>query len=298
MHSIISNDIFTSYLECKLKAYHMLRGIAKHEPHEYVSILEQQLQSNLRSHIEKLKIKHELKPYSSSALRSKKHFLTKAVLEFGDLRAHCDILTLKEDTLCYIPTLVVGTYKISKLYRLQLAFIGDVLSKLQKVKPEFGYIVTGEGKTHKVKLNSLYSQISSALRKLRILTSAQKYNPPLLLLNRHCSLCCFRNICNGEATQKDHLSLLKGISEKEILAHNKKGIFTVNQLAYTYRQRKPRKNTTEYKAPKYYHSLKALAIRDNRTYIVEPPQIRQAKTYMYFDVEGVPDRGFTILLGL
>jgi len=190
----------------------MLQGTTKYEPHEYVSILEKQTQCNLRSHIEKLKIKHELEPYSSGAIRSRKHVLTKAVLEFGDLRAHCDILTQKEGALCYIPTLAVGTYKISKLYRLQLAFIGYVLSKLQKEKPEFGYIVTGESKTHKVKLNLLYREISSALRKLRIWTSAQEYNPPLLFLNKHCTSCCFWEICNEEATQKDHLSLLKGIS--------------------------------------------------------------------------------------
>ncbi len=298
MHSIITNDIFTSYFECKTKALHLLIGTTKHEPHEYASILEQQTHSNLNSHIEKLKIKHELEPYSSSALRSKNHVITKAILEFGDLKAHCDVLTQKEGTFCYLPTLVVGTYKISKLFRLKLAFVGYVLSKSQKEKPDFGYIVTGDSKTHKVKLNSLYREIYSALRKLRIWTSAQEYNPPLLFLNKHCISCCFRNICNEEATQKDHLSLLKGISEKEIVAQNKKGIFTVNQLAYTYRPRRPRKNTTELKAPKYYHSLKALAIRDNMTYIVEPPQIRQAETYIYFDVEGVPDRGFYYLIGV
>ena len=276
----------------------MLRGTTKHEPHEYVSILEQQTQSNQRDYIEKLKIKCELEPYSSSALRSRKRVLTKVVLEFGDLRARCDVLTRKEGTSCYIPTLVVGTYKISKVYRLQLAFIGYVLSKLQKEKPELGYIVTGESKAHKVKLNLLYREISSALLKLRIWTSAQEYNPPLLFLNKHCTSCCFQEICTEDATQKDHLSLLKGISKKEIVAHNKKGIFTVNQLAYTYRSRRPRKDTTEYKTPKYYRSLKALAIRDNKTYIVEPPQIRQAKTYIYFDVEGVPDRGFYYLIGV
>ncbi len=276
----------------------MIRGTAKYQPHGYVLILEQQSRSNLREHIKKLKIKHELEPYSSSALLSRKHVLTKAVLEFNDLRAHCDVLIRKEGTSCYIPTLVVGTYKISKVYRLELAFIGYVLSKLQEEKPAFGYIVSGESKAHKVKLDFLYREISFALRKLRIWTSAQEYNPPLLFLNNHCTSCGFLEICNEEATQKDHLSLLKGISEKEIVAHNKKGIFTVNQLAYTYRSRMPRKNTKEYKTPKYYHSLKALAIRDNKTYIVEPPQIRQPKTFIYFDVEGVPDRGFYYLIGV
>lgn len=254
MHSVISNDIFTSFFECKLKAYYLLRGTAKYEPHEYVSILEQQSRSNLREHVEKLKIEHELEPYSLSALRSRKHVLTQAVLEFDDLRAHCDVLTLKEGTSCYLPTIVVGTHKISKLCRLHLAFIGYVLSKVQKEKPDFGYIVTGAGKTHRVKLDFLYREISAALRKLRIWTAAQEYNPPLLFLNKHCASCGFREICNEEATQKDQLSLLKGISEKEIVAHNKKGIFTVNQLAYTYRPRRPRKNTKEYKSPKCYHS--------------------------------------------
>jgi predicted RecB family nuclease len=135
------------------------------------------------------------------------------------------------------------------------------------------------------------------VRKLRDWTAAQEPESPPVILNRHCPLCLFYKECTAKAKEQDHVSLLKSMREKEITAHNKKGIFTVTQLSYTYRPRRRRKGKDN-QPPKYSHALKALAIRDDKIYVVEKPQVPQSGTRIFLDVEGVPDQDFYYLIGL
>ena len=62
--------------------------------------------------------------------------------------------------------------------------------------------------------------------------------PPELILNDHCQICEFRQRCYDQALQEDNLSLLRGLSEKEIKGYRRKGILTVTQLAHTFRPRR------------------------------------------------------------
>jgi predicted RecB family nuclease len=60
---------------------------------------------------------------------------------------------------------------------------------------------------------------------------------PKLILNNHCAICEFRQQCNTQAVQEDNLSLIRGIGEKEIKGYGRKGLFTLTQLAHTFRPR-------------------------------------------------------------
>ena len=222
-------------------------------------------------------------------------------LEVDDLIAQADVL-IKSDKKShhrqniYTPTIVIGSHKIHKEHKLQLAFVSYILSKIQKQKPINGNIVGGDRSIHQIKIEPFYKEVGQTLRKLRTWEST-KIDPPSMILNRHCPSCPFQKACELDAKEKDTLSLLRGMSEREILIQNKKGIFTVNQFSYTYRPRKRRKGK-ESKTLKYYHSLKALAIRENRIYVVEKPKISQSSTQVFLDVEGVPDQDFYYLIGL
>ena len=68
-------------------------------------------------------------------------------------------------------------------------------------------------------------------------------------------------------------------------------------MTYTFR---PRKRSRRSKSKKIanHHSLKALAVRENRIYVVGKPELRLAGTPVYFDVEGIPDQEFYYLIGL
>ena len=52
------------------------------------------------------------------------------------------------------------------------------------------------------------------------------------------------------------------------------------------------------KRDKYHHSLKALAVRENKIHIVGSPELKIGGTPVYLDVEGLPDRDFYYLIGV
>jgi len=99
------------------------------------------------------------------------------------------------------------------------------------------------------------------------------HSPPDLILNRHCAECEFQAGCRKKAIEKDDLSLLSGMTEKERKNFNSKGIFGATQLSYTFRPRRRPKQLTG-KREKYHHSLKALAIRERKIHIVGSPELK------------------------
>ena len=118
-----------------------------------------------------------------------------------------------------------------------------------------------------------------------------------MILNSHCPSCEFRDRCHAEAVNRDDLSLLRGMSEKEILAQRKRGINTVTQFACTFR---PKSIGLRRSKPlkRHLHALQALAVRDKKVYVVRAPEIPAKMTRVYLDVEGIPDRDFYYLVGV
>ena len=69
-----------------------------------------------------------------------------------------------------------------------------------------------------------------------------------------------------KAIELDHLSLISTIKEKDIYQLNSKGIFTVNQLSYTFKPRRSPKRQKN-RILRHFIALKALAIRKQTVYI-------------------------------
>jgi hypothetical protein len=160
----------------------------------------------------------------------------------------------------------------------------------------FGKIIYGyEYKTIKVKISPLMGEI----RKLtgNILKLLVDKSPPDLILNRHCPECEYQDRCRQNAFEKDDLSLLGGMTERERKRLNSKGIFTITQLSYTFRPRK-RSRIKRDSREKYHYSLKALAIREKKIHIVGPLELKIEGTPVYLDVEGLPDSNFYYLIGV
>ena len=198
----------------------------------------------------------------------------------------------------YIPVIFVNDEKISKADKVRLALCASILARWTAGPPTFGRILHGRNfVTTKVKLlPRTFEQAETALKELRVL-GEEATEPPPLRLSGHCPTCVFRNLCRATAIEKDDLSLLRGIKDKEIVKLRNKGIFTVTQLSYTFRPRKKSKRSNP-RTIKYYHSLKALALREKRIYVVGKPELAITGTPVYIDVEGTPDRDSYYLIGL
>ena len=196
----------------------------------------------------------------------------------------------------FIPYHFAFENQLTKNDTLSLAFDALVLSKAIGREVSLGKITHGDGyATRKVKLPFLTSQVEKRIKDITALLADN--SPPDLVLNRHCSQCEFQARCRERATEKDELSLLSGMSEKERERLHSRGIFTVTQLSYTFRPRRRRRSSRD-KPEKFHHSLRALAIRQNKIHATDLPDLTLDGTPIYLDVEGLPDRDFYYLIGV
>src|SRR5207249_3755727 len=112
-----------------------------------------------------------------------------------------------------------------------LSFVGHVLERLQHKSPAAGRIIGIDGISHTSKLDTITPKLSTIIPTLQQWRDTPPNAQPPIILNKHCPSCQFREACQTKAREMDHLSLLGGMSKKEIEAQNKKGIFTVTQYS-------------------------------------------------------------------
>jgi predicted RecB family nuclease len=195
----------------------------------------------------------------------------------------------------YIPLRFIFRNNLSIEDKLLLGFDAIVLSGIIGHNVSYGKIVHGDGcRISRVKIPNLSGKVRKRLDNIIILLSSS--SPPDLVLNRNCTECEFGTDCHKMAIEKDELSLLAGMGLKERESYHKKGIFTVTQLSHTFRPRK-RPKWLKDKPEKYHHSLKALAIREKKIYVVGNPLLKIEGTPVCLDVEAIPDRDFYYLIG-
>lgn len=196
----------------------------------------------------------------------------------------------------FIPYRFEFANKLSREHKLLLAFDALLLSEAVGRGVHLGKIVHGDSHaTLKVKTPSLASEVRKRIKEITALLAGN--SPPDLVLNRHCHQCEFQARCRKQATEKDDLSLLSGMSEKERKKLHGKGIFTVTQLSYTFRPRRRRRESRG-QQEKHHHSLRALAIRENKVHSVGLSDLKLDGTPVFLDVEGLPDRDFYYLIGI
>jgi len=224
-----------------------------------------------------------------------------AEVDDGTMYSHCDILerVYRKSNLgnfYYTPILLIEKENISRGDKIFLGFNGLVIGNFQGRMPDYGKIIYGHRfLCTKVKMDR-YIQCAR-----KIITELKGYidkdNQPKLILNSYCRECEFVKLCKARAIEKDDLSLLGGMTEKEIDKQNQKGIFTVTQYSYAFRPRKRRKLPQSNSAPRMLE-LKALAVRTGKVYVYDKPILNISNPQIYIDVEGDPNRGFNYLIGM
>ncbi|MFQ5786711.1 MAG: TM0106 family RecB-like putative nuclease [Thermodesulfobacteriota bacterium] len=303
MNKTITSEIVAAYSQCSRKAFQLMCTDEKGTSNEYIQVLEEETKKNRESYLKKIKDKLPKEAYNlPNGLNHGIPIIFEASLKTEEYQASATVLTAIEKTSSkrkpnYSPTLIIGTHKINKQQKLQLAFTGYVLSKCQKEESAFGTLIANGGKPHKIKLETLYKDIKKILRVLASWSVSPELESPPVILNKHCPYCPFQKQCEVMAKESDHLSLLGGIGQKEIEKYNKRGIFTVNQLSYMFRPRKIKKRKENYVKPHSF-PLQAWAIRAQQIYVYETPRMPKSKLEIFFDIEGIPDEEFQYLIGL
>jgi predicted RecB family nuclease len=197
----------------------------------------------------------------------------------------------------YVPVLFCGTgQSVRETQKLLLACGTLVLERLQPVRPPSGIVISGDA--YKARRGDLGAQQVKAPKILTELTEyLQGHKQPRLWLNDHCRVCRYQQQCKAEATQLDDLSLLHRMSERERQLYQRKGIFTVRQLSYTFRFRKRGKRVKARGRPHSF-PLQALALREHSVFMVSKPAVPEASTQIYVDMDGNPSGSFVYLIGV
>jgi len=303
MKDRISSELFLDYLKCQYKVY--LKAVGRLGSISDFQMLEVELKQEYAGcACKKLSKSYPTEQISLSpkslinALENRYSLIIKAHAVIDNLSVYFDALILSKEKLVlkYQPILFVYNENIHKQDRLLLTFGGLVLSKILNRQARYGRIIRGKAFTStKIYIEKLIPSVEQILSEIFRIFNGKSL--PKMQLNDHCKICAFNHYCHEIATSNDDLSLLKGLSKKEITKLNKRGIFNITQLSYTFRPRKQRKKKG--KLPLIFNPpLQALAIRKDKIYIAQKPDIPEKMPLIYLDVEGIPHRKFYYLIGL
>lgn len=201
----------------------------------------------------------------------------------------------------YASVIFTPSNKVTRFVKSLAALSATVLGTTTRLPVSCAKVVFGPSfSTTRLALTGLNgpthlgNEARSMLRDLE--TMATLPAAPKLFLNAHCAVCEFRERCRKETAERDDLSLLTGLQPKEIEAWNERGIFTVTQLAHTFRPKTMGRSSAQPK--RHSQQLQAMAIRDKTTYVRKRPEMPAAATKVYLDVEGIPDTGLFYLIGI
>src|SRR3954470_4900479 len=305
-NSIITVEVLNCYLSCKYKAYLRFAGQHGIKSDYEATLIELRQEVRLKA-IEKIHRQYPEHTLTSnialtnSALKRGACFVLDAQLQDDHFSIHFDALKRADGgsdlgDFHYQPVLFYQGRHIRKAQRLLLEVLGLLLSRVQGKAPSRGVIYHGsEGTPTMVRFSADLKAAEILLSEIMRMQRGDV--APKLLLNDHCPICEYRPKCRAQAIKEDHLSLLRGLGEKEIKSYGRKGVFTLTQLAHTFRPRREGKRSDRHSTHRY-HALQALAIRDKRVYVLGAPNVPSGTVRIYLDAEGKPAEGYVYLLGM
>jgi len=254
----ITNEIFCAHIFCKRKSF-FIKNRKSGIKSEY-EIFQNELRGKYK--FELLKIMHERykkkniyhnKIVGHKELSMGKELLSDVTIIRDKIQVTIDALEKntgksKLGFFYYSPVLFVPNNKVKKDEKMLLGYFSYILEWVQGRPVEHGKVLYG----NQQKINKI--NLSKYEDKARIIIEDLKKESmlPKVFLNKHCIICEFQKNCESEAHEKDDLSLLRAMKEKEIVAQNKKGIFTVTQFSYTFRPRRRRKQLSNSHNHRYH----------------------------------------------
>lgn len=299
----ITNAVIDAYVKCRYKARLILDG-QTNEPHDY-EVLSDELSESYGARAAEALLVHAKAATASTSLRvtsddlcrHNESVLLNTTIEAEVFELHFDALIqakAKSGSAVRVPVLFWHGERLTSEQRLNTAVAASVLGRLQGAELEHALLVSGST-CHVKRIRLQREGVDGVIEELVALAGGQVQ--PSLRLNKHCNLCCFRLRCESEAEQKGDLSLLKGMPEVEIEKQHGRGIFSIDQLSHTFRP--PRKRTHHHHhRRKRQFALQALAIREQKVYLLDTPTLPDPSLRVYVDIEGDSERKHPYLIGV
>jgi len=302
----ITNKVIESFLQCKYKSYLQFNNESGIKT-DYELVQNEITESFKKRFSEKLHTASHIRLLSTFDFQKKIQcadgltYVIAPSVQSKEYKINFDAVEISLQTsstkiISHIPITISPKGNVSKCEKLSFAVTCLIVSQLQHTTFEFGKIIYGvQSKSVKLLLSTYLSEAQRILRSLR--KTVHSENAPRFYHNDNCKICEFQKVCRAVLIEKDDLSLLGRISEKEVLKRNDRGFFTIQQLSYTYRPRRKRKNPSP-KNERFLWELKSLALREQRTFVQELPKLPKSVVDVYLDFEGLPDEHFHYLIGM
>ncbi|MDP2336266.1 MAG: TM0106 family RecB-like putative nuclease [Bacteroidota bacterium] len=194
-----------------------------------------------------------------------------------------------------IPILLTPFEKITQTDKLFLSLQASFIQSEFNLNVENCKVIHGNNlQKTQFKLSSFTKNIKKISADLNeILTGTAE---PSLVLNKHCSICEYSAFCKEKAKADGNMSLLDRATSKAIVKYRKKGIFTIQQLSYLYKPRRQKKRAKKLVA--HNIELQALAIRTDKIYAQQLPELSRQPIEFFLDIEGNPDQESYYLIGI
>lgn len=301
----ITNRVVENYLDCRYKAYLELRGEIG-TPHDYEDLMNELAEEYRPEATDallgrcKLDSAPRLSYFTLDDLQQGHALILDCTVETDQFHFHFDALKRMDGksslgSFHYTPVMFVHEEKLRERHSQILACGMFVVGQMQKHTPETGFLVVGKKcRLSRIQFGTRSDKIQELMEQLSQFVEGTF--APEVRLNRHCDVCAYRDQCMVEATEKDDLSLLRRMTDADIEKHKSQGIFTLNQLSFTFRPRRRPKHLNDRTLP-HYHSLQAQAIREQKVYVYNRPTIPHVNTAVYFDMEGNSNATSIYLIG-
>jgi predicted RecB family nuclease len=220
----ISSNLFEAYLHCATKCWLLSRGEAglNNKYTEWMREKNQAYRVDATLRISSNRQKKDYVAAPSVAVNFKSvlwKLASEVTVSIKELESciHAVERIPSEDqgsTSQFLPIRFVANNKVINFDKLLIAFDAHILSETLNHEIIYGKIIHGDGfSSVKVKTTILNSEIKKIVGKIKALKTNDA--PPDLILNRNCPECEYQSRCLEKAIEKDDLSLLGGMSEKE-----------------------------------------------------------------------------------
>ncbi len=309
---MIAADLFLSFCQCPMKASLKAAGVRgtttqleRSQPNADKRFREEALAHWLGETKDDHRRAQPLE--LMRAVESGAWMITHVTLEALGVRVTCDLIEKQtggrgDQPPRYVPVVFLHDEKIDRLHLELAALHGIVLGEVLGQPVPFVKLVRGHGlSVTRVNLQGPGgpTRVAVTARQTldRLRAQMESLAKPELVLNAHCPACEYLDRCRSEALAKDDISLLRGLSVKEVLGLRRRGIETVAQLARSFRPKSIGLKTNR-QPKRHVHALQALAIQDKKVYVVRSPEMPARAPRVYLDVEGLPDRDFYYLIGV
>ncbi len=222
----VSNLAIRSYSLCVRKAYLLTFSPNLSQSNAYENMKNALSKITCQNYFNEISNKLIIEPFTTLGFSKGVDILTNVNLSVDFLSINNAVIikthdNARLDTASYEPIIFSSTNQIQPEDKIELSFIGYTLSKFLTYTPEHGYIVLADGKTVTVKLSDNIKKCLPSIDLLREWLTQESELPPICL-NKHCPYCEFQNSCKETAIREDSLSLLGGITKKQILKFEKK----------------------------------------------------------------------------